>query len=121
MRSNTIRRERGHWPRSLVLVGLLTVGTACGGSGNTAQSPKDQPAAATERTSATPSDAGGRQPVIPSPLGASPTAKDVTGLSARSGVQAPPAPDLGTRRPVAPPNTVSLEELHRQGRTHVLR
>jgi hypothetical protein len=36
-------------------------------------------------------------------------------------IPAPPAPDLGIGQPQVPPNTVSLETLHQQGLTHVLR
>ena len=118
MRSSSITRERGHWPRSLILAGLLIVGTACGG---TAGSQAGDRSAAVGRAGETPADTGGQQPVLPSPLGQTPTADAIAGRGPRPRGEGASAPDLGTQPPVAPPNTVSLEELHRQGRTHVLR
>ena len=120
MRSGTLTRERGHWRRSLVLVGLLALGTACG-NGGTAQPGDDGPGTPTERVAETRPNSSQNQQGSPRPLGETPTADDIFGRSPRAGASAPPGPDLGTQHPVAPPNTVSLEELHRQGRTHVLR
>ncbi len=108
MALNNAGRERGRRSRSLLLAALLTVGTACAGGGDT-PSPSAGPGAAAEGAA---SDRSGdaRQQVIPSPLTESGAAR-----------KGPPAPDLGTDRPQAPPDTVSLESLHQQGRTHVLR
>jgi hypothetical protein len=119
MRDTSARRERGRRSRSLLLVALLSVGTACGGSGDTPSAEErpgqpDRPAA----------DAGQQQPV-PSPLGAGPSPEAIAGGTIGQRAQqtnpASPPPDLGTQRPQAPPNTVSLETLHQQGKTHVLR
>ena len=120
MRSTTSTRERGHWPRSLLLVGLLAVGTACGGSAGSGSADK-RPSATTGRASEPGTTGGGQQQAVPSPLGKGPTGDGIAGLRQSPRTQGPPPPDLGTRRPVEPPDTVSLEELHRQGRTHVLR
>ncbi|MDP8937684.1 MAG: hypothetical protein M3O23_08150 [Actinomycetota bacterium] len=115
-----ITRERGHWPRSLILIGLLALGTACGGGGDTAQ-PGDRSTATVGRSSETSSAPAEQQRVLSSSLAEAPTADAIAGRVPFAGAKPPPPPDLGTQRPVAPPNTVSLEELHRQGRTHVLR
>ena len=119
MARSSLRRERGLWPRSLALVALLAAGTACGGGD--ARSADGNGAKIGRAGQAQPAAAGQRQ-VVPSSLGAGP---DVTAegiLSRPAGATpAPPPPDLGTRHPQAPPDTVSLDALHQQGRTHVLR
>ncbi len=120
MRSITSRRERGHWSRSLVLVALLATGTACGGSAGSG-SADNRPSATTGRAGEPGTTGGGPQQATPSPLGNGPAGDTIAGLRQSGRTQAPPPPDLGNWRPVEPPDTVSLEELHRQGRTHVLR
>jgi hypothetical protein len=108
MAPNNARGERGRRSRSLVLAAVLTVGTACGGGGDTPSPSARAGAAAEGATSERSGDA--RQQVIPSPL-----------AEGGAGRKRPPAPDLGTDRPQAPPDTVSLESLHQQGRAHVMR
>ena len=122
MRDMSTRRGRDRWSRSLALAALLAVGTACGGGGDTRSADAHRATigrAADARTAASPQRA-----VVPSPLGTAPgratTAPGATGQGAQT-APAPPPPDLGTRRPEAPPNTISLDALHQQGRTHVLR
>ncbi|HWC11965.1 MAG TPA: hypothetical protein VG455_12165 [Acidimicrobiales bacterium] len=82
--------------RALFLAAVLIVGGACsGGSGlhgvSTDRAPADGPA--------------GVAADVPRP----------------GAVAAEPAPELPARGPAMPTDTISLEELHRQGRTHVQR
>ena len=120
MSAATERRERDRRFRSLVLVGLVALGTACGGGGDS-RSAGDRPAAATERPAGERTAAEGQQQVIPSPFGANP-AEALANRGASQTAPVPPPPlDLGTQRPQVPPNTVSLESLHQQGRAHVVR
>ena len=127
-------RGWGRWPRPLVLVALLTVGTACGGSGNDASSADVHRGAATERTKA-PAAADGHERLVSAPLGTGPGQAPAVGAGqgrdpaaslranpvANAVTPPPPPPELAARPPQLPPNTVSLESLHQQGRTHVLR
>ena len=122
MSTGSAVRGRGRWPRPLVLVTLLTLGTACGGSGNDARSAHVHRGAATDRTAEVPAEA--------SPLGTRPSPDTVAALAGARGrnpaatpaAQAvPPPPELANHPTQAPPNTVSLETLHQQGRTHTLR
>ena len=109
-------------PHSLAAAALLALGVACGGTGD-APSSAVRGASGGGRPAATSSPEQPRQ-VIPSPLAAGQGAEAIARPGAGpapSSVPQPPPPDLGTRRPQAPPNTVSLETLHQQGRTHVLR
>jgi len=127
MRLSNVSRERGLWPRSLVLVILLGVGTACGGGGDSAgggASAPDRGAAGTATTEAQPAAADGQQQVSPSPLSPGQSPAEIVERALTNTEQvipAPPAPDLGIGQPQVPPNTVSLEDLHRDGLTHVVR
>ncbi len=131
-------RGWGRWSRPVVLVGVLAIGTACGGSGNEASSADVHRGAAAERTTEAPAGAKGQQVRPSAPVGtglgqAPATALDAgTGrdraasLAGAPGTKAPapappPPPELAGRPPQAPPNTVALSTLHQQGRTHVLR
>ncbi len=112
-------RERDRWSRSLVLVTLLAVGTACGGGGAT-RSADDRPDAATEHPAGEGGATDAGQTATPSPFGQAP-GLDVLANAGGPPVPPPPGLDLATRRPEVPPNTVSLDALHQQGRAHVLR
>lgn len=119
MARSSLRWERGLWPRSLVLVALLAAGTACGGGDARSA---DGDGATIGRAGEAQAPAGGQQQFIPFPLGANPDVTAEGVLSPPAGTSpAPPPPDLGTRHPQVPPDTVSLDALHQQGRTHVLR
>jgi hypothetical protein len=65
----------------------------------------------------------GEQQVIPASLAVS--GGQAGGVAAQGGAvvtsRRPPVPNLDSLRPTPPPNTVSLEELHQRGETHVLR
>ena len=122
MRLSSVWRERGLWSRSLVLIALLTAGTACGASGD-GRSTGGHVATIGRAAEVQAAAEGQRQAVPPAPVpGEDPKATVERVLSQVAPVlPAPPAPDLGIGRPQVPPNTVSLEALHQQGRTHVLR
>ena len=122
MRVSNVWRERGVQRRALVLIALLSVGTACGGSSDGGS--VGNHGATVGRSAEVQAAADGQQQVA--------TTSTVRAEDAKASVEravsqvapvtpAPPAPDLGIGRPQVPPNTVSLESLHRQGRTHVLR
>ena len=121
-RLSNVWRERGLWSRSLVLVALVSAGTACGGGGD-GRSAGDHGATIGRAAEVQAAADGQRQVVSPSPVpGEDPKATVERVLSQVAPViPPPPAPDLGIGRPQVPPNTVSLEALHQQGRTHVLR
>lgn len=135
MNTGTAVRGWGRWPRPLILVGLLTIGTACGGSGDHASSADVNRGAATGRTAEAPAAVDGQKRLVPAPpatgpgraptLGAGPGRDPAANLGTAPGAKAVPPPPppaaLAGRPPQAPPNTVSLDTLHRQGRTHVLR
>ena len=87
--------------RTLVFVAVLLVGGACSSGGGLQGVSSDKAPAGSPAGAST----GGAVTNIPQP-GAVAT-------------QAPPA--LPERGPAMPADTISLEELHRQGRTDVLR
>ena len=132
MSTGSAVRGRGRWSRPLVLAALLTVGTACGGSGNDRSSADIHRGAVTERTTEAPAPQG-QQSRRSASLGTRPGQAPATALDAGTGRDRaaavgakaapapPPPPQLAGQPPQAPPNTVSLDTLHRQGRTHVLR
>ncbi len=101
-------RPRVHRFRALVLIVPLVIGTGCAAGGD------GDGAAISEGTAR--SNVGPAQ-VIPSPL--------TTGTDGNQGrdttARRPPLPNLTGRPSEMPPNTLSLEDLHRQGQTHVLR
>ena len=109
--------------RTFAAAVVLALGVACGGTGDSSSSAVrwatgGQPAPEARAPEQT-------QQVIPSPLPAA--GRDAEAIARRGpnpaapAVPQPPPPDLGTQRPTPPPNTVSLETLHQQGKTHVLR
>ena len=129
-------RGWGRWPRPLLLVGVLAIGTACGGSGNEASSADVHRGATTERSTEAPAAVKEQQVRPSAPVGTGPGQPPATALDAGTGrdraaslaaapgtkaVTPAPPPELAGRPPQAPPNTVSLSTLHQQGRTHVLR
>ena len=114
------------WARTASAAAVLVLGAACGGAGDTSSSAARGASGgrpAPEQVPAPPAP-GQAQQVIPSPL---PAGQGVEALArrgpdpAKPAVPQPPPPDLGTQRPTPPPNTMSLERLHQQGKTHVLR
>jgi hypothetical protein len=122
MRSSTELTGRDHWSRPLLLVVILSVGAACGGSSHGELS-RGVPTTPTRQSAESGRSVDGQHHVIPSPLGAAPgeaTARQVPTGGAQA-APAPPIPSLAGQHPEAPPNTVSLDALHRQGRTHILR
>ncbi len=131
MSTGSAVRGRGRWPRSLVLGALLTVGTACGGSGDDRSSADVHRGAVTERPTQAPAAAQGQQsgrsashgtgPGQATPLDAGTGWDRAAAVGAKAVPPPPPPPELAGQPPQAPPNTVSLDTLHRQGRTHVLR
>ena len=119
MRSATAVRGRGRWSRPLAVAALVVLGTACGGGGNSGSAAVHHGTSA-DRPAAAPA-AGGQQGANPAPLGTVPSRDPAGAPVAAAKAAVPPPPDLGTQRPQAPPNTVSLETLHRQGQTNVVR
>lgn len=121
MTSASAVRGRGRWSRPLALAALVVLGTACGGGGDSGTAAVHHGTSA-DRSPAAPAPSG-QQPVNPAPLGTGPGRDPAAALVAtpKAAVPPPPPPDLGTQRPQAPTNTVSLESLHQQGRTNVVR
>lgn len=122
MRLSNVWRERGLRSRSLVLIAIFSMGAACGGSGDGRSAGNS--GATIGRAAEVKAAPDGQQQVAPT--------STVRAEAAKAKVErvvsqvapvppAPPAPDLGIGRPQVPPNTVSLESLHQQGRTHVVR
>ena len=113
-------RSTGITRLAVVAVLLFGLATACtGGGGGAAGGDADISVGGT-RAGIGPN---GEQQVIPTPLVAS--GGRAGGPAAQGGAVAtprrPPVPNLDRLRPTPPPNTVSLEELHQRGETHVLR
>ncbi len=111
MRASTNSRPREHRRLATLFIALLAVGTGCGAGGD-----RNGSGTMTKGAGVRARDASGAPAVIPSPLG--PDGKLPAGPVTGS---RPPVPDLANRPPGMPPHTVSLEELHRQGQTHILR
>ena len=106
------------------MVALLAVGTGCGVNSHSEAS-KGRAAADTEGSAKTGAAARGEAQVVAPALGAKPKREEVVGRGTSGGppttTPPPPIPALANQPPQVPPNTVTLDALHRQGRTHVLR
>ena len=124
MRSSTTSGRRFRIPGRALFVALLVAGTACGANADQRSSHDDGAAITVGAPAArSTSGAGGDQQLIPAPVAASGPqgASALTAGRSPDAARQPPVPSLDRLRPEPPPNTVSLEELHRRGETHVLR
>jgi hypothetical protein len=115
---------RNRWARTAAAAGVLVLGAACGGAGDASSSASRGARGGRPPEAPAPPAPGQAQQVIASRL---PTGEGAEAIARRGpnpaapAVPQPPPPDLGTQRPTPPPNTMSLETLHQQGKTHVLR
>jgi hypothetical protein len=116
MRPGTTGRQPVSGPRCLVVIGLLVIVAACVAGSDNGSSDKDGAAISFGAAAARPGNTEGHG-VIPSPL--SGDGRGLRGPDVTFG--RPPVPNLTNRHPEVPPNTVSLEDLHQRGETHVLR
>ncbi|MDQ3980303.1 MAG: hypothetical protein M3314_12235 [Actinomycetota bacterium] len=109
--------------RAVVAVALVLVGVAAFADNDDDATAEGGAAITVGATRAAGIGADGEQQVIPAPLAVS--GGQAGGVAAQGGAvittRRPPVPNLDSLRPTPPPNTVSLEELHQRGETHVLR